>query len=1017
MEYDVQRRLTAEVAARGTALAARTEYTYDKAGNRTRAKGPRSFSETGTFDSIFIYTGRNLLKSVTEGSGSTVAATKAFTYTPSRKVLSETDFRGNVTSYGYSPCCDRRTSGTDPTGALTTTGYDSFGNVLSVTDPNGNITRMTYDGLNRVLTRKNGANETTTLSYDDNLADGVGMDAQADRTSGLALGANSAGTGMQTTDPLGHSTFELRDGTGRVLRSIDGNGNATTNKFDVMVSGLLETSVADALAHTTRSRTDALGNQRRVVDAQDCTTTRTFDANGNELSVSDPNSTGSSCVFDLRNRKASCTDTQGDTQGFAYDAENNLTAQTDGLGQIARFTYDARNRKATERDRLNGITTWAFDGDSNTISKTDAQGSVTSYLFDTRSLLTKETLPAQQAGIPNVRNYGYDAGRRMVSRTDQTEALSTFVFDGANRLTARRYPDGLNDAMVYDTASRLTSATSARYNVTLTRSYDAGNRVVSEVQRVDGVNYTVGYGYDAANRKTSITYPDGSVSARTYTDRNQLKTGKLGSTLLATRSYDSGMRLTSTTLGNGLVESRTYRADNLLASITTPGITQLTYTYDANKRVTREANPLLPAEALTYGYDVEDRLTTFKRGPTATPAQSQSWNLSLAGDWASTTRDGVQETRTHTSVHEIASLTKAGSATVALNHDARGNLLLTQNGQALSWDIENRLASASAAPGLAGGQYKYDPLGRRLKKAVEGVSAVFVHDGDQVIAEYENGVIQRRYVYGTYIDEPLAMVSSSGLRYYHHNRSYHVMAMTNSLGQLAERYGYTPYGKRRVVSPGGTKLAASAVGNQVGFTGRYHDGETGLTYFRARYMDAELGRFVGRDPIAFADFDIVGSRVISGRAIALGNAFMEVVSRLGRYPHVGKLPVALAGTEEARSAMAYEFLDGNPVSGLDAMGLQCGPGDGVLEGLVPDIFPAACQTHDNCYATFGASKVDCDRGLYNDAAQSCGTNPACLEAAGVFADAVSQLGDSAYKEAQDEAFADLVALGAPLLCE
>ncbi|MDX2050786.1 MAG: RHS repeat-associated core domain-containing protein [Polyangiaceae bacterium] len=99
----------------------------------------------------------------------------------------------------------------------------------------------------------------------------------------------------------------------------------------------------------------------------------------------------------------------------------------------------------------------------------------------------------------------------------------------------------------------------------------------------------------------------------------------------------------------------------------------------------------------------------------------------------------------------------------------------------------------------------------------------------------------------------MALVSSTGTRYYHQNRTYHVMAMTNSPGQLAERYGYTPYGKRRVVSPSGATLAASAVGSQVGLTGRYHDGETGLTYFRARYMDAELGRFVGRDPIGYVD--------------------------------------------------------------------------------------------------------------------------------------------------------------------
>ncbi|MDX2050788.1 MAG: RHS repeat-associated core domain-containing protein [Polyangiaceae bacterium] len=428
-----------------------------------------------------------------------------------------------------------------------------------------------------------------------------------------------------------------------------------------------------------------------------------------------------------------------------------------------------------------------------------------------------------------------------------------YAFDAANRLVGRTYPDGLNDTLTYDADSRLTNATSGRYGTSVTRSYDAGDRIVSEVQRVDNVNYTVGYAYDAANRKTSITYPDGSVSARTYTDRNQLKTAKLGTTLLATRVYDAGQRLTSTTFGNALVETRTYRPDNLVATITTPGINQLSYSYDANKRVTNEANPLLPAEGLTYGYDVEDRLTAFQRGPTASPLQTQSWSLSLVGNWASTTRDGVAETRTHSSVHEITTLTKSGTPQVPLNHDAKGNLVLNQNGQALVWDVENRLSSASTAPGLAGGQYKYDVLGRRLKKAVGTLSTVFVHDGDQIIAEYENGTIKRRYVYGTYIDEPLAMVSSTGTRYYHQNRIYHVMAMTNSSGQLAERYGYTPYGKRRVVSPAGATLAASAVGNQVGFTGRYHDGETGLTYFRARYMDAELGRFVGRDPIGYVD--------------------------------------------------------------------------------------------------------------------------------------------------------------------
>jgi len=865
----------------------------------------------------------------------------------------------------------------------------------------------------------------------------VGIDAVASRVSGLALGPNAAGSGVQTTDALGHKTFELKDGAARSVRTLDGNGNATSRKYDVLVSGLVETSIVDPLLHSMRSRSDGLGNARRLVDAENRITTRTFDANSNELSLSDPNSTGYSCQFDLRNRKSSCTDTQGDTQSFGYDAENSLTSQTDALGQITRYTYDARNRKVSGRDRLNGATLFAFDADSNTVSMTDAQVSVTSYLFDSRSLLTRETLPAQQAGVPNIRNYAYDPGRRMTSRIDQTGLVSTFVYDAANRLTERRYPDGKNDVYAYDTASRLTSATSGRYSTTVTRSYDSGDRVLTETQRIGSTSNVVSYSYDAANRRTQVTYPDNSVINRAYTDRNQLSSVKVGTTLLASRTYDAGLRLTRTTFGNGLNEDRTYRADNQVTSISTPGISVLGYQYDANKRAIQETNALLPAEALTYGYDVEDRLVDWKRGPVSTPAQTQSWNLSLVGDWQTTTRDGALETRTHNPVHEIVNLTKQGHPTVDLSHDAKGNLNGTEAGQGLTWDFENRLAAAgappgsapaaikinfqpaaaqvpsgylvdagqlygnrangqtygwsldrtpdtrernvdpdqrydtlvhmkrlnqvpaanwdlalpngqytvrlvmgdpsfqdqtnhikiegvtytdtdpydddqdvdafgdfdevtrtvtitdgkltlspssgcyntklvfievtplsggegTATPGLAAATYKYDALGRRLQKTVGGVGTTFVHDGDQVVAEYEGSTLKRRYIYGTYIDEPLAMVTSAGTQYYHQSRIYSVMALSNQSGQLAERYGYTPYGKRRVVSPGGATLAASAVGNQVGFTGRYHDAETGLTYFRARYLDTELGRFVGRDPIAFGDFGLRGRAKIHG---------------------------------------------------------------------------------------------------------------------------------------------------------
>jgi RHS repeat-associated protein len=62
------------------------------------------------------------------------------------------------------------------------------------------------------------------------------------------------------------------------------------------------------------------------------------------------------------------------------------------------------------------------------------------------------------------------------------------------------------------------------------------------------------------------------------------------------------------------------------------------------------------------------------------------------------------------------------------------------------------------------------------------------------------------------------------------------------------------YGRQGIMNTNGTvSYTPSDFGNFVGFTGRYHDWETGLVYFRARYFDTGLGRFIGRDPLGYVD--------------------------------------------------------------------------------------------------------------------------------------------------------------------
>src|SRR3954468_16585967 len=83
--------------------------------------------------------------------------------------------------------------------------------------------------------------------------------------------------------------------------------------------------------------------------------------------------------------------------------------------------------------------------------------------------------------------------------------------------------------------------------------------------------------------------------------------------------------------------------------------------------------------------------------------------------------------------------------------------------------------------------------------------------------------------------------AEAGVTYYHNDLAGSPLVATDANGQVLWRGGYRPYGER-------LKNAAASAPNDVWFTSRRQDLETGLVYMGARYYDPVVGRFLATDP-------------------------------------------------------------------------------------------------------------------------------------------------------------------------
>ncbi len=912
-QYDSLDRLIGET----NALGGITTWTYDGVGRQLTVTDPNTNTTT------YLYDLRGRLVQITDALGGTTRNA----YDANDNRVAYTNQLDNVTTYTYDSL-NRIVQTTNAIGGITHRSYDPDGNDISDTDANGNTTQNVYDALNRVVNVTNALGGVTTCYYSTN--------------GGPACCSPSPGTSLITEmqDPDGNITFYNYDDLNRRVQTIRKNSNTNDAVFpgDAVTTTLYDpdndvTNLTDPNTNTTQYYYDADDRQIAMIDPVGNSTLTTYDGDGNVIMVTSPNLNITTNAYDALNRLVTVTDQAGPVRTNQYDADGNIIAITDGLGNTTSYTYDGLNRRITATDPLGKTTRTTYDADGNMTSTTDRNGNTTRYFYDAVDRRTSITDPLGDSTItaydldnnitnvtdgnghitrftydalnrtitetypdtaPNTRTNTYDAVGNLIERLDQKGQVTTYYYNDLYFLTNRAYlPSGANDSFTYDPGGRM--LTGDRNGWVDTFTYDADNRLTNTVQNGRMLTYT----YNIPGRVQTNTQPSGRVLIYNYDARSRLVTLQDQSSPtppIAAYNYDADNRVVTRNYHNGTTSAYLYNADNWITSIThsnaTSLISGLNYTYDNEGNTLYEQDLDNPSGSRTFIYDGLNRLTNYDVGLLSgstipSPTFSKVWNLDAVGNWLVITTNGMPQVRTYSASDEL--LTDNGSNYL---YDADGNLT-NDNSYNYFYDEENRLTQIQRRSDSAiVGQYYYDALDRRVMSVVDPAAVastnLYFYDGACIIEEQNPaGTTIATYTYGNYVDEVLSMDRGGQTYYYHANALWTPYALSDSSGNAAERYTYDAYGYVSVldgnyaaVSPNSWGTPHSTVGNPFLFTGRELDEESGLYFYRTRFMDPQKGRFIVRD-LAGVWYDPVnwgnGYAYVGDRPIDLTDPYGEAV--------------------------------------------------------------------------------------------------------------------------------------------
>ena len=177
-------------------------------------------------------------------------------------------------------------------------------------------------------------------------------------------------------------------------------------------------------------------------------------------------------------------------------------------------------------------------------------------------------------------------------------------------------------------------------------------------------------------------------------------------------------------------------------------------------------------------------------------------------------------------------------------YDQNGNQtkrILGSDTYDLAYDAENRLVEVKKNS-VVMASFVYNGDGQRVKQTLNSVTTVFIGEyyqqtGSSVTKYYTAGAQQ------------IAVRASVGLRYVFADHLGSSSVTADASGGNVLRQLYTAWGTTR---------SANRVGTEYAFTGQFEynsANELGLLFYRSRFFDNSLGRFISADSIVPNAFD------------------------------------------------------------------------------------------------------------------------------------------------------------------